>query len=36
MKDAKEFIEEIIPQMDSPQKVYRLFEGLGYKKLDPS
>ena len=36
MKDTKEFIEEIIPQMDSPKKVYKLFHGLGYKTLDPS
>ncbi len=36
MKDTKEFIEEIIPQMDSPEKVYELFHGLGYKTLDPS
>ena len=36
MKDTKEFIEEIIPQMDSPEKVYKLFDGLGYKTLDPS
>jgi len=36
MKDTKGFIEEIIPQMDSPEKVYNLFHGLGYKTLDPS
>ena len=36
MKDTKGFIEEIIPQMDSPEKVYKLFHGLGYKTLDPS
>jgi len=34
--DIKSFIEEHIPQMDSPEKVYQLFEGLGYKILDPS
>ena len=36
MKDTKGFIEEIVPQMDSPEKVYKLFHGLGYKTLDPS
>ena len=36
MKYTKEFIEEIIPQMDSPEKVYKLFHGLGYKTLGPS
>lgn len=36
MKDTKGLIEEIIPQMDSPEKVYKLFHGLGYKTLDPS
>jgi len=36
MKDAKGFIEEIIPQMDSPEKAYELFHDLGYKTLDPS
>ena len=36
MKDTKGFIKEIIPQMDSPEKVYELFHGLGYKTLDPS
>jgi len=35
-KDVKSFIEKHIPQMDSPEKVYLLFEGLGYKVLDPS
>jgi len=34
--DIKIFIEEHIPQMDSPEKVYQLFEGLGYKILDTS
>ena len=34
--DIKGFIEEHIPQMDSPEKVYQLFEGLGYKILDTS
>lgn len=28
------FIENHIPQMDSPKKVYQLFSGLGYKVLD--
>jgi len=36
MKDTKGFIEEIIPQMDSPEKVHKLFHGLGYKTLGPS
>jgi len=36
MKDTKGFIEEIIPQMDSPEKLYKLLHGLGYKTLDPS
>jgi len=36
MRDTKEFIEETIPQMDSPEKGYKLFHGLGYKTLDPS
>jgi hypothetical protein len=34
--DIKGFIEKHIPQMDSPEKVYQLFEGLGYKILDTS
>ncbi len=34
--NIKQFIEEHIPQMDSPEKVYKLFQGLGYKTLDPS
>lgn len=34
--DIKNFIEDFIPQMDSPEKVYGLFQGLGYKTLDPS
>jgi len=36
MIDIKQFIENHIPQMDSPEKVYQLFQGLGYKTLDPS
>ncbi|AMM42160.1 type IIS restriction endonuclease [Candidatus Desulfofervidus auxilii] len=36
MIDIKQFIESHIPQMDSPEKVYQLFQGLGYKTLDPS
>jgi hypothetical protein len=36
MEEIKQFIEEHIPKMDSPQKVYQLFEGLGYKTLDLS
>jgi len=31
MKDTKGFIEEIIPQMDSPENVYKLFDGLRLK-----
>ncbi len=34
--NIKHFIETHIPQMDSPEKVYQLFQGLGYKTLDPS
>lgn len=34
--EIKQFIESHIPQMDSPEKVYQLFCGLGYKTLDPS
>jgi len=34
--EVKQFIENHIPQMDSPEKVYSLFQGLGYKTLDPS
>ena len=34
--DIKHFVENHIPQMDSPEKVYQLFQGLGYKTLDPS
>ena len=36
MDDIKHFIENHIPQIDSPEKVYQLFAGLGYKTLDPS
>jgi len=36
MIGIKQFIESHIPQMDSPEKVYQLFQGLGYKTLDPS
>ena len=36
MIDAKQFIEKHIPQMDSVEKVYQLFDGLGYKILDTS
>jgi hypothetical protein len=36
MEVVKQFIEEHIPKMDSPEKVYQLFAGLGYKTLDPS
>jgi hypothetical protein len=34
--EIKHFIETHIPKMDSPEKVYQLFAGLGYKTLDPS
>jgi len=34
--NIKDFIEECIPQMDSPEKVYQLFDGLGYRILDTS
>lgn len=34
--DVKNFLENYIPQMDSPEKVYELFKGLGYETLDPS
>jgi hypothetical protein len=36
MDVIKQFIEEHIPKMDTPKKVYQLFTGLGYKILDPS
>ena len=36
MEGLKEFIEAHIPQMDSPERVYELFQGLAYKPLDPS
>lgn len=36
MEDTKGFIEELIPQMDSPEKVYKLFHGLKYNILDTS
>ncbi len=37
--DLKRFVQTFIPDMDSPEKVYELFRGLGYpedKILDPS
>ena len=34
--DIKQFIENHLPVMDSPEKVYELFKGLGYKILDTS
>ncbi len=34
--NVKDFIKNHIPDMDSPEKVYQLFRGLGYKTLDPS
>ncbi|MBW2038606.1 MAG: hypothetical protein JRI46_03290 [Deltaproteobacteria bacterium] len=36
MDKVKQFIESHIPQMNSSEKVYQLFEGLGYKILYPS
>lgn len=36
MDVIKQFIEEHIPKMDNPEKVYQLFAGLEYKTLDPS
>ncbi|HDH45132.1 MAG TPA: hypothetical protein ENG66_07090 [Thermococcus sp.] len=36
MTDIKQFIESHIPQMDSPEKVYTFFQGLGYRTLDPT
>jgi len=36
MDVIKQFIEEHIPKIDTPEKVYQLFAGLGYKTLDPS
>ncbi len=35
MEQIKQFIENHIPKMDSPEKVYQLLKGLGYKTLDP-
>jgi len=32
--DIKNFIENHLPKMDSPEKVYELFNKLGYKTLD--
>lgn len=34
MDKVKQFIEYHIPLMDNPEKIYQLFEGLGYKTLD--
>jgi len=36
MDVIKQFIEDHIPKMDTPEKVYQLFAGLGYKTLNPS
>ncbi|MBW1973043.1 MAG: hypothetical protein JRI44_09475, partial [Deltaproteobacteria bacterium] len=36
MENIKQFIENHIPHMDSPEKVYELFKYLGYKTLDTS
>ena len=33
MDDVKQFIEKHIPNMNSPESVYELFKGLGYKIL---
>ena len=35
--DIKEYIQKLIPEIDSPEKVYEFFRGLGYSNiLDPS
>lgn len=34
--ETKNFVENHIPQMNSPEKVYAFFKGLGYETLDPS
>ena len=37
--DIKGFVHKIIPEINSPSKVYDLFRGLGYpedKVLDPT
>ena len=39
MNDIKGFVQKIIPEIDSPPKIYELFRGLGYpsdKILDPT
>jgi len=36
MDVIKQFIEEHIPKMDNPEKVYQVFARLGYKTLDAS
>jgi len=36
MEEVKQFIENFIPQMNSPEKVFKLFQGLGYKTLSPT
>lgn len=34
--DPKDFVENHVPVMNSSEKVYALFKGLGYETLDPS
>jgi len=34
MEQIKQFVEDYIPKMDSPEKVYQLFKGLRYETLD--
>jgi len=36
MKEVKQFVEYHLPKMSNIENVYKLFEGLGYKILDPS
>ncbi len=39
MMDIREYVQGFIPEIDSPEKIYGLFRGLGYpedKVLDPS
>jgi len=39
VNDIKGFVQKIIPEIDSPPKIYELFRGLGYpsdKILDPT
>lgn len=37
MMRSIEFVQNFIPELNSPEKIYELFRGLGYDKvLDPS